>query len=156
VLGLCRRLLRHEQDAEDAFQAVFLVLARKAAAIRRRASLASWLHGVALRVARKARQRAARRAAVHELLDVAGTDDPERDVEGREIREVIDEEIARLPPRCREAFLRCEVEGKTHEEAARELGRPLGSMSRHLERARTLLRQQLTRRGVTLAATGST
>jgi RNA polymerase sigma factor (sigma-70 family) len=163
VLGVCRRLLRHEQDAEDAFQATFLVLARKAATVRRQASVASWLYGVAFRVAAKARSRAARRRLVAALTDAefesaepaVGDSGPDS-ASLQEARAVLDEELRSLPGRDRELLVLCHLQGLTHEQAAQSLRVPVGSMSRHLARARDLLRGRLVRRGVVLTAAGLT
>ncbi len=142
VLGVCRRVLRNTADAEDAFQATFLALARKAASIGRREAVGSWLAQVAYRVALQVREEVARRAA-QELPDVAvqvrGWDD---------LGEVLDEEINRLPARLRAAFVLCCLEGKSGEEAARELGCAPGTVSSRLTRARERLRRALVRRGV--------
>jgi RNA polymerase sigma factor (sigma-70 family) len=151
ILGVCRRLLRQEQDAEDAFQATFLVLARRAGSIRKGESVASWLYGVALRVAGKARSAAARRRERQaELRDVPAAEATPAWV-GRELRAVLDEEVGRLPARYRLPFVLCHLEGKTNEEAARELGRPLGTVLAQLSRARARLRHRLLRRGVALS-----
>ena len=151
VLGVCRRLLGQEQDAEDAFQATFLVLARKAGSIGKGESVGSWLYGVALRVGRKARAAAARRQARQaDLRDVPAAEAAPAWV-GRELRAVLDEEVGRLPARYRLPFVLCHLEGKTNEEAARELGRPLGTVLAQLSRARARLRSQLVRRGVALS-----
>jgi RNA polymerase sigma factor (sigma-70 family) len=151
VLGVCRRLLRHEQDAEDAFQATFLVLARKAASVRKGEAVGSWLYGVALRVCRKARAAAARRRARQaDLRDVPAAEAAPAWV-GRELRAVLDDEVGRLPARYRLPFVLCHLEGKTNEEAARELGRPLGTVLAQLSRARARLRSRLVRRGVALS-----
>jgi RNA polymerase sigma factor (sigma-70 family) len=157
VLGTCRRLLRNSHAAEDAFQAVFLVLARRAAALERRPSLAGWLHGVAFRVALRARSRAARRRAQEQpmpepdMLTQAGPD-PTAASDRRELEAVLDTELQRLPARYRELLVLCYLQGKTNEQAARELGQPPGSMSRQLARARELLRDRLAHRGVTATA----
>ena len=97
VLGVCRRVLRHEQDAEDAFQATFLVLAKKAASIRRRAALASWLYGVARRVAGDARRAAARRQARERRATNVGHAQPELETAWRELQAVLAQEVERLP-----------------------------------------------------------
>jgi RNA polymerase sigma factor (sigma-70 family) len=150
VLGVCRRVLRHEQDAEDAFQATFLILARRAPSLGRGGSLAGYLHTVARRAALKARAAGARRRALP-LEDVPA---PAAEPDGREWRGVLDEEIARLPEKYRTPLLLCDLQGKTHGQAGRELGQPVGSMSRLLARGRELLRDRLTCRGVALPAGG--
>jgi RNA polymerase sigma factor (sigma-70 family) len=153
VLSLCRRLLRHEQDAEDAFQATFLVLARKAASIGRREACASWLYKVAYRVALAARSVAAERAAREqpcpdEVPAAQATDD----LVWRDLRPVLDEEVSRLPQKYRAAFVLCCLEGRTNAEAAEQLGCPEGTVLSRLSRARERLRQRLLRRGVCLSA----
>jgi RNA polymerase sigma factor (sigma-70 family) len=154
VLGTCRRVLVREVDAEDAFQAVFLVLARKAASVRRGQSLGAWLYRVAYHVAVRARADLARRRRhEREAADVRRTDEQTDDV-WRQLRPVLDEELSRLPAKYRDALALCYFEGKTHSEAARELNCPTGSMSWRLARGRELLRRRLVRRGVTLSAGG--
>jgi RNA polymerase sigma factor (sigma-70 family) len=152
VLGVCRRLLRNEHDAEDAFQAAFLVLARRAAALDRPERLGNWLHGVAVRVAREAPARAAARDVREASARVARPADPLAELRGRELRAVVDEEIARLPEAYRAAFVLCHLEGHTHAETARALGCPQGSVSWRLARACELLRKRLTQRGVVPSA----
>lgn len=156
VWGLCRRLLHEHHAAEDAFQATFLVLLRKAHALDRRPSLGSWLYGVAYRVvltARKARADAARR---HDPdVEVANMPvEPETDTNSQELRALLDAELHRLPEKYRAPLVLCCLEGKTNEQAARELGWPAGSMSRRLARGRELLRQRLARQGITFLAAG--
>jgi RNA polymerase sigma factor (sigma-70 family) len=151
VMGLCWRLLRHRQDAEDAFQAAFLVLARKAGSIRKRASLASWLHCVAVRAATRLRTANGRRHARQAPLgDVVPMACPE-DLTLWETQHVLDEELGRLPNRYRAPLLLCCVQGRTRDEAAQQLGWSLGVLRGRLERGRELLRARLARRGVALA-----
>jgi RNA polymerase sigma factor (sigma-70 family) len=153
VLGVCRRVLHHEQDAEDAFQATFLVLARRAAALDRRGSVAGWLYVVAYRLALRARAAAARRR-LHErqvALMSPAADAPQAWLD---LRPLLDEELSRLPEKYRLPLLLCDLEEKTNLQAARELGWPPGSMSKRLARGRELLRRRLARRGVTLAGAG--
>ncbi len=155
VWGVCRRAVADEHAAEDAFQATFLVLAMEAAAIRSRESLGPWLHGVAARIARRARVRAERRG--RESLDprcmqTIASGAAEADVDAADIRAVLDEEIGRLPAAYRRAIVLCYLEGKTHEAAALELGWTKGTVSGRLARAKDLLRARLTRRGLTPSA----
>jgi RNA polymerase sigma factor (sigma-70 family) len=152
VFGVCRRVLRHPQDAEDAFQATFLVLAHKAAAVRKREALASWLYGVAYRVAVKARADAARRRQLERQAPAMPISEPHADLMARELAQVLDEELSRLPERYRWPVVLCCLAGKTQEQAARELGWPPGSMSRWLTRGKEMLRHRLVRRGVAVSA----
>jgi RNA polymerase sigma factor (sigma-70 family) len=152
VLGACRRLLGADHDADDVFQATFLLLVHKAASIRKGTALGCWLYGVAYRLALKARTTAARRR-VHErrVADMRHADvtsQPSWD----ELRPLLDEELARLPTRLRAPLVLCYLEGKTNAQAAREIGCPAGSMSKRLARGREVLRRRLTRRGVGLSA----
>ncbi len=152
VLGVCRRILREEHDVEDAFQATFLVLVRRAKAIRDARLLGHWIHGVAYRVAVRARANAARRY-VHEQNKIEITHveigPPCLDSEGREAREVLDEELARLPELLRAPLVLCYLEGMTHDAAADQLRWPVGTVRSRLARARELLRTRLSRRGLT-------
>jgi RNA polymerase sigma factor (sigma-70 family) len=152
VLGACRRVLRDAHAADDAFQATFLVLAKKAGALERPAALGPWLYGVAVRTALKARAGAARRreqerqAAVAEA--VAADDGPV----WRELRPLLDEEVARLPDKYRVPFVLHHLEGRTVDDVAGRLGCPRGTVAARLARARERLRGRLVRRGVALSA----
>jgi RNA polymerase sigma-70 factor (ECF subfamily) len=150
VLGVCRRLLGDAQDAEDAFQATFLVLARKAGAVGRPELLANWLYGVATRIAVRARAAAARRRSrerqVSAMPAVAAPPQVPSD-----LRPVLDEELARLGPKYRAPVVLCYLEGKSTEEAARQLGCPRGTVLSRLARAREQLRRRLVRRGVAMS-----
>lgn len=151
VFGVCRRVLHQEQDAEDAFQATFLLLARKAASLRPQRSLGGWLHQVAYHLALRARENAARRQRTeNEVRTMMPSEEPDREVCRRELRSLLDEELGRLPAKYREPLILCYLEGKTNEQAARQLGWPIGSMSRRLTRGRELLRRRLLHRGVTM------
>lgn len=151
VLSVCRRVLRHSQDAEDAFQATFLVLVEKASRLNRPELLANWLYGVAYRTALHARQRAARRGARDKEVAAMFSPLSDKEVESRELRRVLDEELQRLPEKYRAPLVLCYLEGKTNEEAARVLGWPSGSMSHRLARGRELLRARLESRLAGLA-----
>jgi RNA polymerase sigma factor (sigma-70 family) len=153
VLGICRRLLWDEQDVEDAFQATFLVLARNTGAVRRPASLAAWLYGVARRVALRARQSAARRADFEPLSDLPERGpDPLQKLTAREMLDALDAEMARLPEKYRLPLVLCALEGATVEQAASRLGTTPGAVSGYLQRGRCRLGRALSRRGLTLAA----
>jgi RNA polymerase sigma factor (sigma-70 family) len=150
VLGVCRRVLRHAADAEDAFQATFLVLARKAAAVRRGA-VASWLYAVAYRTALQARARRARRRAHERQVEPM----PHAEVlppEVQDWRPLLDRELSRLGESQRAVLVLCDLEGRPRKEAARLLGLPEGTLSSRLARARQLLARRLARQGVSLPA----
>jgi RNA polymerase sigma factor (sigma-70 family) len=151
VLSVGRRVLRDWHEAEDVFQAAFLVLARRAGRLDRRGSLAPWLHTVAFRLALRARRQSSRwRRSSGPVDDVAmTTNDPEA---ARELRSVLDEELERLPVKYRAPLVLCYLEGKTVTEAAEHLGWPRGTVGGRLARAKDLMRQRLTRRGVTPGA----
>jgi RNA polymerase sigma factor (sigma-70 family) len=153
VLGVCRRLLGAD-DAEDAFQAVFLVLVRKAGSLGREAVLAHWLHGVAYRTALHARGEIARRRAREKQEVPMAAADPLADLEWRDLRPILDEEVQRLPQRYRAPVILCYLEGQSYEEAARQLGCPKGTVAARLARARERLRAALTGRSVTLSTAG--
>jgi RNA polymerase sigma factor (sigma-70 family) len=152
VLGVCRRLLRDPNDADDAFQATFLMLARKADAITRGDSVGGWLHQVAYTTALKAKAGAAARQRHEKRAGSRSPVDPLDEVTGRELLAVLDEELTRLPGRHRAPLVLCYLEGKTRDEAAQQLGCPLGTLKRRLEEARACLRVRLERRGLALPA----
>jgi RNA polymerase sigma factor (sigma-70 family) len=147
VLRVCRMILRDAHDAEDAFQATFLVLARQSRSIRERGSVASWLHGVARRTALSARSAAARRRA-HERraaeMPMPSTDD----TGWNEFGDVLHQEIEQLPEKYRKAIVLCELEGLTEGQAAQRLEWPVGTVRTRLRRGRERLRGRLLRRGV--------
>jgi RNA polymerase sigma factor (sigma-70 family) len=152
VLGVCRRILGNVQDAEDAFQATFLVLARKASALQWQDSIKNWLHGVACRVAMKARGQIVRRRQ-KERAACAPVDDANAGAQAwNDLRAVLDEELQQLPDKYRAVLLLCYLEGKTRDEAAETLGWSAGSVKGLLERGREMLRARLVKRGLTLAA----
>jgi RNA polymerase sigma factor (sigma-70 family) len=148
VFGVCRRLLGNTHDAEDAFQATFLVLARKAGSLDRAASIGPWLHAVAWRTARRARARAARRRARERPMTTHPEARPGNEAAARDLKPIIDEEVGRLPEKYRAAIVLCYLEGKTHHEAARQLRWPVGTVKGRLARARRMLHGRLTRRGL--------
>ncbi|HZY85561.1 MAG TPA: sigma-70 family RNA polymerase sigma factor, partial [Gemmataceae bacterium] len=155
VLRVARRVLGNEADAEDVFQATFLVLARKAAAVAWRDSVATWLYGVAHRLALNARAAAERRRR-HEAVAPPRAAAPADEITLREAQAVLHEELARLPARYRAPLVHCFLEGATQDEAARELGWSLSTLKRRLRRGRELMQGRLARRGLTLAAALST
>jgi RNA polymerase sigma factor (sigma-70 family) len=145
VLGLCQRLLRCEQDAEDVFQSAFLALALKASSIANGEAVAGWLYTVAYRSALQVRAAAARRdTRAPGVLDRLAA--PDRGAS--DLRAELDEEVQRLPAKYRDAFVLCHLEGRTNEEAARLLGRPVGTVVSRLARARQRLRARLGQRGL--------
>jgi RNA polymerase sigma factor (sigma-70 family) len=147
VLAVCRRVLRNEQDAEDAFQATFLVLARKAGSVNPRGALAGWLHGVAHNVSRKARCRVARRAAVEAAAPPRSAELVPTEPNWDELEPVLDAELAALPEKYRAALVLCDLEGRTRAETATALGCSEGTLSSRLTRGRRMLAERLTRRG---------
>jgi RNA polymerase sigma factor (sigma-70 family) len=152
VLGVCRSVLRHQQDAEDALQATFLVLARKASSIRKQQSVGSWLHGVAYRLALKAKAQVGKRRAQETPAPEPVTASTVDDLSVRELQAILHEELQRLPEKYRTPLLLCYWEGKTRDEAAEQLGWAKGTFKEKLERARNLLRSRLTRRGLVPSA----
>src|SRR5262245_54466533 len=147
VLATCRRSLGDSPDADDAFQAAFLVLARKAGAVRNAEYLGPWLHTVAVRTARRAKALAARRQA-HERLVTTMPDPPaEMPAAPNEWLPLLDEELKWLPEKYRAPIVLCELLGASRADAARRLGVPEGTLSSRLARGRDLLRKRLVRRG---------
>jgi RNA polymerase sigma factor (sigma-70 family) len=151
VLAVCQRVLHDRHEAEDAFQATFLVLARKAGTLSRPELLGNWLYGVAYRIAYKVKSRAARRRFTE--AQAARPPGPEPSVQAawREVQAVVDDELNGLPEKYRVPLVLVYLEGKTHEEAAALLGCPAGSMSWRLTRGRELLRRRLSGRGLVLS-----
>jgi RNA polymerase sigma factor (sigma-70 family) len=152
VLGVCRRVLRSHEDAEDAFQATFLVLVRKASAIGQRHLLGNWLYGVAYRTALDARAAAARRRA----RERQGGPMPEPEAaggaeDGRDLRALLDQELNRLPDKYRVPVVLCDLEGRTRRNAALQLGIPAGTLSGRLTTARRMLARRLARHGLGLS-----
>jgi RNA polymerase sigma factor (sigma-70 family) len=153
VLGVCRRVLPNLQDAEDACQATFLILARKARSHNRwQTSVANWLYATARKVSRNARVAAQRRARREARAAVPEAVQPVDAMSGRELLAALDEELERLPARYREALVLCYLEGLTREEAAVRLGVPAGAIKIHLERGRKRLGAALIGRGCALGA----
>jgi RNA polymerase sigma-70 factor (ECF subfamily) len=152
VLGVCRRILSNAHDAEDAFQAAFLVLIRKGPSLQPRQTLGNWLYGVAYHTALKARAARRKRRAKERQTAAMNRPHPAREEIAGDLLPLLDQELNRLPDKYREAVVLCELQGKTREEAARQLGLPVGTLSGRLTTARRMLARRLTRRGVTLAS----
>jgi RNA polymerase sigma factor (sigma-70 family) len=151
VWGVCRRILHNHHDAEDAFQATFLVLVRKAASVKPREMVGNWLYGVAHQTALKARAtRAKRQTRERQAVDMP---EPATTEPGlwRDLQPILDQELSRLPDKYRVAIVLCDLEGKTRKEAARQLGCPEGTVAGRLTRGRIMLAKRLTGRGVALS-----
>jgi len=152
VWSVCVRRLRHQQDAEDAFQATFVVLFRKAATIRPPGMLANWLYGVAQQIAAKAyAMNAKRHARQRTNATIEATANVEPDC-GSDLQPILDEELSRLPDKYRAVIVLCDLLGKTRSEAARQLSVPDGTVAGRLARARAMLGKRLARRGITLSS----
>jgi RNA polymerase sigma factor (sigma-70 family) len=152
VFGVCRRVARHHHDAEDAFQATFLVLARKAPSVKPRERVANWLHGVALRVAMKARTMAAKRSGRERRVDDMPEPEAAQQDAWCDLQPLLDQELNGLPENYRLPILLCDLEGKSIKEATRQLGWPQGTLAGRLARGRKLLARRLANRGVALSA----
>jgi RNA polymerase sigma factor (sigma-70 family) len=150
VYRVCWRVLQHDQDCEDAFQSTFLVLAQKVRTVKNRDSLASWLHGVAQHVALKAQAQAATRRR-HERQARKLYAGPPDEIAWRELRTVLDRELARLPEKLRQPLILCYLEARTQDEAASQLGWSKSTLLRRLEEARTTLARRLARKGFALS-----
>jgi RNA polymerase sigma factor (sigma-70 family) len=156
VMNVCQRLLGDGADAEDAFQATFFTLARKARGIRKRDSVGGWPHGVAHRLSHQMLSKMSTRLRCEEKMRQAAqsmpsADDPVRLASLRELSVILDDELRKLPTVCRAALVACHLEGLSTAEAARRLGVPAGTLKSRLQRGRDLLRQRLSRRGVDLS-----
>jgi RNA polymerase sigma factor (sigma-70 family) len=156
VLGVCRQMLHHETDAEDAFQATFLMLARKGASIRNRSALPGWLHEVAYRMACRARVQKVRRTNLEKRSMAMSpraieNGDPQETASWNELRPVLHEEVNRLPTKFGIPVILSYLEGKTNEEVAELLHWPVGTVKGRLSHARELLRKRLMRRGMVLS-----
>ncbi|MBX7104219.1 MAG: sigma-70 family RNA polymerase sigma factor [Gemmataceae bacterium] len=148
VLGVCRRILRNESDADDAFQATFLVLVRKAGSIEPPGLVGNWLYGVAYNTALKARAMSQKRLA-RENAVVPRTPPTDAGMSWEEIRPILDQELNALPDKYRAPVLLCDIEGKSLKDAAGHLGWPLGTVGTRVARGRQMLRRRLARHGVT-------
>jgi RNA polymerase sigma factor (sigma-70 family) len=152
VFGICRRVLRHQADAEDAFQATFLVLVRRAAQVRCRATLGNWLYGVAYRTALHARTVNARRRRLEgQVRAMQQPEAPDEAAMQPELQQLLDQELSRLPAKYREVIVLCDLLGKTLRDAAQQLRCPEGTVSSRLARGRELLRKQFARHGPALS-----
>jgi RNA polymerase sigma factor (sigma-70 family) len=150
-LGVCRRVLGHAQDAEDAFQATFLVLVKKAGSIWPRGQVGNWLYGVAYRTALKAKAMHARRRTREKQVMDTHVPKAEPTEIWHDLQPLLDEELNRLADKYRVPVVLCDLEGKSRRQAAHQLGWPEGTLSTRLTRARQLLAQRLTRRGIALS-----
>jgi RNA polymerase sigma factor (sigma-70 family) len=151
VLGVCRRVLRDVHDADDAFQATFLVLVRKAASVRPREAVGNWLYGVAYRTALEARAKIARRHAREKPMDDLPQPEAKPQAGWHELLPLLDEELHRLPDKYRLAVVLCDVEGRSRKEVARQLAIPEGTLSSRLAVARKRLAARLARLGFALS-----
>jgi RNA polymerase sigma factor (sigma-70 family) len=152
VFGVCRRVVRNHHDAEDAFQATFLVLARKASSVRPRERLANWLHGVALRAAMKAKTTIAKRRGREKSVTNMPEPETVQQDQWRDLHSLLDQELNGLPENYRLPILLCDLEGRSIKEATQQLGWPQGTLAGRLARGRKLLAKRLASRGVMLSA----
>jgi RNA polymerase sigma factor (sigma-70 family) len=150
VWGVCRRLLNHH-DAEDAFQAAFLVLVRKAASVVPGERVANWLYGVAHQAALQARRTATRRGAREKQVTAMPEPAVAEQVLWRDLQPLLDQQLSRLSDAHREVIVLCDLEGKTRKEAARHLGLPEGTVGSRLARARAMLAKRLARHGLAMS-----
>src|SRR5262249_14933469 len=148
VWGVCRRLLAHH-DAEDAFQATFIVLVRKAGSIKPRGMVGNWLYGVARQVSLQARNTGRRRAREKQVAQMPDIEAPQD--RWADVRPILDEELSRLPDHYRAVIVLCDLEGRSRKEVAGQFGCPEGTVASRLARAREMLAKRLTQRGVTLS-----
>ncbi|HEV3263187.1 MAG TPA: sigma-70 family RNA polymerase sigma factor [Gemmataceae bacterium] len=151
VLGVCRRVIGNPHDADDAFQATFLVLVRKAASIRPREAVGNWLYGVAHRTALEARGRLARRRAKERQVEVMPQPEVEPDELWRDLQPLLDHELSRLPDKYRLPVVLCDLEGRSRQEVARQLAIPAGTLSSRLATARQTLARRLARHGLAVS-----
>ena len=151
VLGVCRRVLRNHHDAEDAFQATFIVLVRKASSILPRAMLPNWLYGVAYRTALRARGMIAKQRVRERHMQEMPEPEAEAEHCWHDIQPVLDQELSRLPDKYRMPIILCDLEGKTGKEVARQFGWPEGTVASRLSRGRDMLAKRLTRHGLMLS-----
>ncbi len=152
VLGVCRRLLRDCADADDAFQATFMVLVRRAASLSRPERLAGWLNRTAYITARKMRTSRNRRQSLQVPLEELSIQDPVADIIWRKLTPIFDEELHKLPDRLRLPIVLCFLEGRSKRASAAILGWPEGTISSRLQRARELLQSRLSKRGIALSS----
>jgi RNA polymerase sigma factor (sigma-70 family) len=151
VWGICRRALHNHHDAEDAFQATFIVLVRKAATVRPREMVGNWLYGVAHQTAIKAKATAARRRMrERQMAEMPEPEAPCQDL-GSDLQPLLDQELSRLPDKYRLVIVLCVLEGRPLKEVAGQLGRPIGTVASRLARARTMLAKRLTRLGLVVS-----
>src|SRR5262249_51457191 len=150
VLRVCLQILANEHDAEDAFQATFLVLSRKASSVKKQKSIGNWLFGVAYHTSTNLKRNLMRRRSYERRVSQLSVADPLSGLTLREAQAIVNQELARLPEKHPAPLVLCSREGLTRDEAARQLGLPLSTLKSRLEEARKRLRMRLTARGLTL------